>query len=299
MTYAHPEYLTTAAELAADLDDPKLRIFDASVFLVPDPPGRYRIESGREKFDAGHIPGAVFLDLVDAASAPAAGLNFTLPAVEQLEGLFRELGVDDDSRVVLYSTSHVMWATRAWWLFRYCGHPRVQVLDGGFRAWKAAGGRVSTEPTPHSRGDIPRGDFPRGDFRASPKPALFADSEAVRAAIHDRGTCTVNALSPEVYTGESEMSYGRKGHIPRSVNVFYDELLRDGHFRDAAELERTLAAKGLLSAPRVIAYCGGGISATVDAFACLLVGHENVAVYDGSMAEWCRDESLPLVTGAE
>ena len=79
--------------------------------------------------------------------------------------------------------------------------------------------------------------------------------------------------------------------------MYFDDLLSEGFFRDDAGLRRALDAKGLLSAPRVLSYCGGGISATVDGFACLLVGQENVAVYDGSMGEWCRDESLPLVTG--
>ncbi len=118
------------------------------------------------------------------------------------------------------------------------------------------------------------------------------------AAIGEADVCTVNALSPEVHSGESDMSYGRKGHIAGSVNVFYDELLEEGRFRDVDDLRTALEAKGLLSAPRVISYCGGGISATIDAFACLLAGQEQVAVYDGSMSEWVRDESLPMETGA-
>ncbi len=118
------------------------------------------------------------------------------------------------------------------------------------------------------------------------------------AAIGDEAVCTVNALSPDVYTGEGKMSYGRKGHITGSVNVFYDELLDNGRFRPAADLQAALASKGLLDADRVIAYCGGGISATIDALACLLVGKETVAVYDGSMSEWVRDESLPMTEGA-
>ena len=95
------------------------------------------------------------------------------------------------------------------------------------------------------------------------------------------------------------MSYGRKGHITGSVNVHYDELLDGNRFRPADELRASLAAKGLLDADRVIAYCGGGISATIDALACLLIGKGEVAVYDGSMSEWVRDEALPMTTGTE
>ena len=286
MPYAHPEYLISPAELAADLDNPTRRVLDATVYLKPASKG-YRADSGLAKFKACHVPGAQFLDLVEAASDTGTGLGFSLPPVSQLESLFRDLGVDDLSEVVFYSTGHMMWATRAWWLLHYCGHRNVKVLNGGFRAWRKGRYPTTREISP-----------PRpGTFVARPQPALFADKEAVLAAIGDPGVCTVNALSPDVFTGESRMHYGRKGHIAGSVNVFYDDLMDHGFFQEDAALRRALDAKGLLDAPRVIAYCGGGISATVDAFACLLVGHDDVAVYDGSMAEWVRDESLPMETG--
>ncbi len=189
--------------------------------------------------------------------------------------------------MVLYSTGHVMWATRAWWLFHYCGHRRVRVLNGGFRAWREGGFPVSQETSA----------YPPGAFTVRPDPKLFADKNDVLAAIGAAGVCTVNALSPNVHSGDSDFSYGRKGHIAGSVNVFYDDLLEAGRFKPATAPRQALAAKGLLAAPQAIAYCGGGISATVDAFACLLAGQENIAVYDGSMAEWVRDEALPMETG--
>lgn len=287
MSYAHPEYLIEPSELAGDLDNPNRRILDATVFLGRSPSGGYRAESGLEKYREGHVPGAAFLDLIEAASDTSTGLGFTLPPAAQLEGLFRSLGVSDDTEVVLYSTGHMMWATRAWWLFHYCGHARARVLNGGFEAWKAGGLPVSTE-TP---------SLEAGTFTAAPRPEVFADRDAVLAAIGDAGICTVNALSPDVHSGESDLSYGSKGHIAGSVNVFYDDLLEAGRFKDVEGLRTALEAKGLLSAPRVISYCGGGISATIDALACLLAGHERVAVYDGSMSEWVRDESLPMETG--
>ena len=287
MSHAHPEYLISPAELADDLDNPARRIFDATVFLTPAPAGGYQAESGLAKYEAGHLPGAAFLDLIQAASDTTTGLGFSLAPVRQLEALFRSLGVEDDSEVVLYSTGHVMWATRAWWLLHYCGHRRARVLDGGFRAWRESGFPVSREPS----------SYPSGSFAARPRPRRFADRDAVLAAIGDAGVCTVNALSGDVHSGASDFSYGRKGHIAGSVNVFYDDLLADGRFKAAQALREVLDAKGLLASPRVIAYCGGGISATVDAFACLLAGQENVAVYDGSLSEWVRDEALPMETG--
>ena len=287
MTYSHPEYLISPAELAADLDNEKRCIFDATVYLKPSSTGGLRADSGLAKFESCHVPDALFLDLVEAASDTTTGLGFTLPAVGELEALFRNLGVDNDSEVVLYSTGHMMWATRAWWLFRYCGHRGARVLNGGFRAWRRGHHPTTRDVSTPSP----------GTFEAHPEPGLFADKDAVLAAIEDAGACTVNALSPEVFSGESRMHYGRKGHIAGSVNVFYDDVMDHGFFKEDAALRRALDAKGLLAAPKVITYCGGGISATVDAFACLLVGHDDVAVYDGSMAEWSRDESLPLETG--
>ena len=288
MPYSHPEYLVTTQELAANLDAANLRVFDATVFLKPAPSGvGYQAESGLAQFQRGHVPGAMFLDLIEAASDTSTGLGFSLPPPSQLQALFRSLGIDDDSEVVLYSSGHVMWATRAWWLLRYSGHRHARVLDGGFKAWRAGGHPVSTETD----------GYPAGGFTVRPAESLFADKDAVLAAIADAETCTVNALSPEVHAGEGDFTYGRRGHIAGSVNVFYDQLLNDGHFKESEALQEALNAKGLLDAPRVIAYCGGGISATVDAFACLLLGHPNVAVYDGSMSEWVRDASLPMETG--
>ncbi len=115
----------------------------------------------------------------------------------------------------------------------------------------------------------------------------------------DRGDA-INALSPAVYTGEKN-TYGRAGHIPGSVNVFYDTLLdaNDGTFLPPARLKPLFEAVGAYAKPRVICYCGGGISATMDALALTLTGHRDIAVYDGSMWEWVADPALPLKLGAE
>mgnify|MGYP001821755595 FL=1 len=249
----------------------------------------YRAESGLADYGEGHVPGAAFLDQIRAVSDTSTGLGFSLPSPDALQEGLRAVGIGNGDRIVLYSTGHMMWATRAWWLLHYAGLDNVAVLNGGFRAWQAAGLETSTEAT----------TFPAGDVTVRPRSERFVDQAQVLAAIGDEAVCTVNALSPDVYTGEGKMSYGRKGHITGSVNIFYDQLLDEGRFRPAAELEAALSSKGLLAADRVIAYCGGGISATIDALACLLVGKEEVAVYDGSMSEWVRDDSLPMTLGSE
>ena len=118
------------------------------------------------------------------------------------------------------------------------------------------------------------------------------------AAIGDGAVCTINALSPSVHSGEWATNYGRKGHITGSRNVPYAALLNaDGTSRDDAELRSLFEAVGALERPRVICYCGGGISATMDALALTRLGHPSVAVYDGSMSEWSRDPDLPMEIG--
>ena len=285
MAYAHPEYLISPDELAADLDG--RRILDATVVFAPTPDGGFGVESGLARFNEGHIPGAQFLDLVNDASDTSSQLGFTLPPVAQLEALFRRLGISNDTEVVIYSRELIALATRAWWLLHYCGHRNARVLDGGLEAWQAAGHPLSTEPT----------SCPPGDFQASPNPSLFADKDEVFAAIGDADVCTVFSLSPDDYAGEGEFRMGRKGHIPGSINLFFADLLENGCFKQEAALRQALGSKGLLSAPRVINYCAVGVTATIDAFACLLCGHRNVALYDGSLSEWARDESLPMERG--
>jgi len=288
MPYIRPDFLISTEELAhtqATSPD-RLRIFDVTVHLVPNPPG-YKVVSGREDYQNEHIPGAAFMDLMGDFSDTTSGLGVTLPSEEHLQSAYRVAGVSNDSQIVFYSTGHMMWATRAWWMLHSCGHSNVAVLDGGFAKWRHEDRAISDKSTP----------LPPGDFTVDFDHARWADKTKVIAAINDSRTCTINALSPGVYSGEAEMHYGRKGHIENSKNVYYDEVLTDGCFKNADELKTLFSEKGVLDNPRVIAYCGGGISATIDALALILIGHDDVSVYDGSMSEWVKDESLSLVTG--
>jgi thiosulfate/3-mercaptopyruvate sulfurtransferase len=289
MDYAHPEYLMSPEDVQEGLErrDRRLRIFDTTVYLRPDPP-RYRVESGRDNYLQSHIPTAGMLDLTRGLSDASSRLAFTLPSPDQLQGEFRKYGIDDESLVVLYSTSHLMWATRVWWMLHWAGHKNVMLLEGGYPRWVAEGRPLDNNPTP----------YPTSNMTVRPRPGLWATRDDVRAAIADGTTCTINALSPDVYAGTGKLSYGRPGHIPGSHNVFYDSILDGQSFRPAAEIAAAFDHAGVRAAQRVITYCGGGISATVDAFALKLIGFDNVAVYDGSMSEWAADPALPLVTGA-
>jgi thiosulfate/3-mercaptopyruvate sulfurtransferase len=290
MSYTHSDYLLTTEALAARLngDTSKLRLFDVTVTLVPNPPG-YKAVSGLDDFLEEHIPGSAFMDIPGDFSDTSSGLGFTLPSAAALQAAYQAACIDDDSQVVFYSHGHMMWATRAWWMLHSCGHRNVAVLDGGLARWQAEGRNTTAE--------LPQ--WPKGQMSVSLDQQRWTDKTETLAAINDADVCTINALSPGVFDGTAEMHYGRKGHITNSKNVYYSDLLNDGCFRSAEELKQVFSDKGVLDHPRVIAYCGGGISATIDALALTLIGHNNVAVYDGSMSEWVKDESLPLVTGTE
>ncbi len=289
MAFSHPEYLISPTALAAKLGNDNLRVFDVAIHLVPNPKGGYKAEGGKKTYDAAHVPGAAFLDQVTQLSDTSSSLGFTRLADDLLIKGFADAGISADSDVVFYSSGMTMWATRAWWLLHYCGHKRVAVLDGGLRAWQKAGLECATQTSTYA---------PQ-NWSSTTLPERFADKAAVMAAIDDAAVCTVNALSPEVYSGTGDHHYGRRGHIPNSINVFYDSLLDEGAFRAPDVVRQALTDAGMLDDRRVIAYCGGGISATIDAFACLLFGKQDIAVYDGSMSEWVRDEALPLVEGSE
>ena len=289
MAYSNPQHLisTEALSEAMSQNGANLRIFDVTVTLVPNPPG-YKAVSGIEDYGNGHIPGTAFMDLGKDLSDTTSGLGFTLPSAEYLQAAYRAAGIDDDSQVVFYSSGHMMWATRAWWMLYSCGHKQVAVLDGGLEKWKAENRDLSMDAE----------SYTAGQMSVNLDAERWVNKEQTAAAIEDGGICTINALAPGVYSGEADMHYGRRGHIENSKNLYYDTMMKEGCFKRAEDLRQNFEESGVWGTPRVIAYCGGGISATIDAMALTLIGHDNVAIYDGSMSEWVKDESLPLITGS-
>lgn len=281
--------LVDTAWLAEHLNDPDLRIYDATVHLKPATPGPYEVISGRSDYEVGHIPGAGFLDLIEDLSDTGTGLHFSMPSADRLAKAFGAAGVGDGNRVVVYSSTTPMWATRVWWMLRSMGFDDAAVLDGGLAKWRAEGRPLSTEPA----------RYPPANPTLRPRPEMWADKNQVLSAIGDGDVCTINALPRSVHSGEAPTNYGRKGHIKGSLNVPYGALLKeDGTYQDDSELQQLFAGSGVLERPKVIFYCGGGISATMDALALSRLGHKSIAVYDGSMSEWSRDPSLPMETGA-
>lgn len=269
----------SAAELAARLEEPGLRIVDATVFLsFPD--GQPHIESGAAAFVAEHIPGAVFADLTAAGFTDHGGeAPFAAASSDDFARAVGGLGIGDADTVVVYDAVDGIWATRLWWQFQLDGHDDVVVLDGGLAAWKAAGETVVA------------GEALVRDpvvFTAHRRPWRFVGTEEVLAATEDERVVLIEALDPKLYD---------RGHIPGAVNVPAGSLYEpDGTLRPVAELREIFAAVGALDPDkRPVAYCGGGIAATAVTFALQELGRSDAAVYDGSKNAWTADPSRPLV----
>lgn len=286
--YAHPEILVETDWLAANLSDPGLRIYDCTSFLDPDPDTTYRVRSGRKQFEEGHIPGAGYLDLQGELSDNDSPFRFTFPSAEQFAAAVGAKGLGDDSRVVLYSGGTMWWATRIWWMLRAFGFDNAAVLNGGFQKWQKEERPISTEPPKYAP----------ATFTPNPRPGLIVQKEAVLAALQDDDAVLLNALTRRQHSGDSEISYGRPGHIAGSVCVPAMETIdrERNTFLPADKLNEVFAAQGVAPERRVVTYCGGGIAASADAFALTLLGHEEVALYDNSLSEWARDKSLPMET---
>jgi thiosulfate/3-mercaptopyruvate sulfurtransferase len=286
-----PNALITTTQLVNLLGDPALRVYDCTTYLEPTPPGSpdpYIAVPGRSTFEAAHIPDADFLDLQGEFSDPTTRLRFMMPPVEHLAAAFGRHGLSNNNRAVLYSVGTPMWATRFWWMLRSLGFDNAAVLDGGLDAWKA-------DNLPLESGAAK--GYPPAVFTANPRAGLFADRHAVKAAIGARDSVTINALGPQYHRGLEPSRYGRPGRIPGSVNV-PAATLTDATKRlvSTSDAEARFAAQGVTKDKQVIAYCGGGISATVDLFLLHQLGYDNLTLYDGSMGEWARDDTLPIET---
>jgi thiosulfate/3-mercaptopyruvate sulfurtransferase len=284
--------LISTTELAAILDRPNLRLFDCTTYLEPAPEGSnapYIAVPGDQTFAAGHIPGADFLDLQGEFSEQGTALRFMMPDIAQLEAAFGRHGVDANSRIVLYSIGTPMWATRFWWMLKSLGFDNAAVLDGCFDKWKAEQREIETGP---SKG------YPKASFTAKPRQGFFVGKDEVLAAIADHSAVVVNALGPQFHRGLEPSRYGRPGRIPGSCNVSAATLLDPSTrvFVLLADAEAKFATQGLRKDKRVIAYCGGGISATIDLFLLHRLGYDNLTLYDASMGEWAKDETLPIET---
>ena len=289
--WQHPEAIVSADWLEANLSDPSLRIYDCTTYLrYEEGTGRpYRVESGLTDWQSSHIPGSVYLDLQKDFSVSDAATRFMRLSPQETADAFAQFGVSADTKVILYSRASPQWATRLWWMLRWIGFDQAAVLDGGMDNWVAEGRSVTSDSSA----------YPAGALTARPRPDLFVDKDDMLAGIGDGAVCALNALSPDLHSGENPR-YGRPGRIPGSTNVPAAALVdpRTKVFLSPDHAAEHFQQAGANPDKRILNYCGGGIAATLDAFLQYQLGYDHIAVYDASMSEWAKDESLPIETDA-
>ncbi len=287
--YRDADSIVSAQWLHAHIDDANLRVFDCTMYLVADTDDSpYRVISGREDYLLGHIPGAGHIDLQNDLSDPDSPFRFTLPQADDLLDKLSALGIEDQSRVVLYSRGSLQWATRVWWMLRSAGFDSAAVLDGGWQQWRDQDRPVATGGHRYEAARL----------ATHSRSGLFCDRHAVQRAVDDSDTVVINALSAQLHQGLSAR-YGRAGRIPGSVNVAASALqdTETGKLLDAKPAAALFKAVGVEPDSRVVIYCGGGIAATLDAFVLHQLGCDDITVYDNSLNEWAQDLHLPMQTG--
>jgi thiosulfate/3-mercaptopyruvate sulfurtransferase len=278
-----PRTLVSTDWLAAHLNDPDLRILDASYYLPA---------MGRDalaEYEAAHIPGARFFDIDEVADARSTLPHMAAP-VEKFMSRMRAMGVGDGHQVVVYDGVGVFSAARVWWNFRLMGKTDVAVLDGGFPKWQAEGREIE---------DLPPMLRDR-HMTASRQAHLVKDVTQVASASKLGDWQIIDARSPSRFTGEeAETRPGlRSGHIPGSINVHYATLLNDDKtMKQGDELRAVFEAAGADISRRTITTCGSGVTAAILMLALERLGNRDVSVYDGSWSEWGQFDQLKVETG--
>ncbi|MEU7135887.1 sulfurtransferase [Streptomyces sp. NPDC046261] len=243
---------------------------------------------GLPQYEAGHLPGAVYVDLESALAAPAGPKGrHPLPDDAVFGAAMRRAGVRFDHPVVVYDDGLGWAAARAWWMLRWAGHPDVRVLDGGLAAWTASGGRLTPEVPPVTEGDF------------VPAPGALPLLDADGAAELARRGLLLDARAGERYRGEVEPLDAVAGHIPGAVSApTTDNVTADGCFLPAGELAARFAGLGASDGVEVGVYCGSGVSAAHEVLALAIAGIP-ASLYVGSWSEWSSDPARPVATGPQ
>lgn len=281
MQYSNPEALVSTDWLAEHMSSPDLRIVDGTWFL----PTMNR--NARAEYEAAHIPGAVFFDIDDIADTNS-GLPHMLPPPEKFSSRVRKLGLGDGNRIVVYDALGIYSAPRVWWMFRAFGHEDVAVLDGGLPKWQAEGRPVESLPA------MPR----ERHFTARFNNLMVRDLDQVRANI-DRGSEQVLDARPAgrfAATEPEPRASLRGGHIPGSLNLPYGDLISSDSntLLPADKLKARFEHAGVDLSRPVVTSCGSGVTACILALGLHLLGHRDVAVYDGSWTEWGGRDDTPI-----
>jgi thiosulfate/3-mercaptopyruvate sulfurtransferase len=247
-------------------------------------------DRGRERYLAGHLPGAVFVDLETELADPpsAAAGRHPMPSLQRLQSVARRWGIRDGDAVVAYDATGGLAAARAWWLLRWAGLSDVRILDGGLDAWLRVGGPLETGDVVPESGDV--------TLTGGGMPVLSIEEAAQLPAT---GGVLLDARAGERYRGEVEPVDPRAGHVPGAVSAPTTENLgADGTFRPAEDLRERFAVLGVEAGQPVGVYCGSGVTAAHEVAALAVAGVE-AALWPGSWSQWSSDPSRPAVTGRD
>lgn len=274
--------VTPLSKLARLLDGDDTVIVDCR-FDLSDP------ARGESEYLEAHIPGAVFAHLERDLSGPKTGRSgrHPLPSVEEMSECFSSWGIDARVGVVVYDAGAGQFAARLWWMLRYLGHERVQVLNGGLKAWRDAslpvrGGREARRPR---------------RFDARPRAEMRIDLPDL---VRMRGEhLLIDARDPARYRGDDEPLDPVAGHIPGARNHFWQRNLDErGFFLSPERLRNQYESLLAVTPPeRTVVYCGSGVTACHNLIALELAGVQGVKLYPGSWSEWCADPERPVEAG--
>jgi thiosulfate/3-mercaptopyruvate sulfurtransferase len=287
MSLSLPGSLVSSEWLATHLDHPDhpdLVILDGSFKL----PGVTPVAA--EDFAARHITGARFFD-IDAIADHDTTLPHMLPSPEDFERHAADLGISNDSIIVVYDTPGLMSAGRVWWTFRIFGHDKVAILDGGLRKWQAEGRAVTDAVAP----------IAKANFKATFDAAAVRSKAQVLGTLETGAEQVIDARSVGRFTAEEKEARPglRSGHIPGSLNLPFDALTnaQTGELLDVSKIRAAFETAGLDLSKPVIASCGSGVTAAALAFGLHLAGKDDVAIYDGAWTEWGQPGETPVDTG--
>lgn len=283
------QFLVETAWLAEHLLDSEVRVVDMRGYVRPvtlaDGVQGAEYVGARGDYEQGHIPGAVYIDWSSDIIDPDDDVEAQIAPPERFAEAMSQAGIGDNTLVVAYADLNPQFATRLWWALNYYGHSNVVVLNGGYPKWVSEKRPLEkTTPT-----------YEAASFSTRTRPELRATAEQVLSQLRQDGVKLVDARDEGQYSGTVVRGHGRPGHIPGAINIPREELVdfQTGVFRSNAELKRVFEGEQVEPGQHVVAYCNGGVAATIVLFSLAMLGYPDLTNYDGSWNEWGVRQDLP------
>ncbi|MBK8252796.1 MAG: sulfurtransferase [Polyangiaceae bacterium] len=277
--------LVSAAWLAQHIHNSDVRVLDVRWYLAG--------KRGADEYAAGHIPGAVFVDLDAQLSAPKGSGpgRHPLPSAPAFVNVVSQLGITATTHVIAYDDAGGAIAARFYWMLRHFGLTSAAILNGGIQAWTAQGGALSTNAPCV---------MPAPKLALAPRVHQVIDKQRVNALRSTAGVVILDARATERFEGKSEPIDARPGHIPgaRSMPFANNLVAPGGEFQSRDALAEKYAALGVMSAETVVCYCGSGVTACHNLVALSLIGRTDALLYEGSWSDWAADPELPSELGS-